>query len=71
MFAASINIHFSIFDSELFRKMQSTCALPIKTVQWTRGGEIDANSAVSRNVSLWEWSKKVKPTEAFFKAFSG
>lgn len=39
--------------------MQSMCASPIKTVQWTRGGETAASSAVSRNVLQWEWSKKV------------
>lgn len=42
---------FSLFDSELYRKMQSMSALLIKTVPWTRGGETAASSAVSRNVS--------------------
>lgn len=49
----------SLFYSGLYRKMQSMCALPIKTVQWTRGGETAASSAVSKNVWQWGWSKKV------------
>lgn len=47
-------------NSELYRKMQNTCALQIKTARWTRGGGTGASSAVSRNVSSWEWSKKVR-----------
>ncbi len=55
---------FLLFNSELFRKMQSMRVLPIKTVQWTRGGETAASSAVSKNVSQWEWSKKVMQFQA-------
>ncbi len=60
-------IFFSLFDSELYRKTQSMCASPIKTVQWTRGGETAASSAVSRNVSQWEWSKKVMQCQTLLK----
>lgn len=41
--------------------MQSTCALPTKTVQWTRGGGTAASSVAFRSVWQWEWSKKVRP----------
>lgn len=58
---------FSFFDSELYRKMQSMSASPIKTVQWTRGGETVASSAVSRNVLQWEWSKKVMQSQTLLQ----
>lgn len=62
------NVIFSpLFDSELYRKMQSMCASQIKTVQWTRGGETAASSAVSRNVLQWEWSKKVMQCQNLLK----
>lgn len=61
------SIIFFLFDSELYRKTQSTCAWPIKTVRWTRGGGTAASSAVSRNVSQWEWSKKVMQCQALLK----
>lgn len=50
-----------VFDSERSRKMQSMCALPTKTVQWTRGGGTVASSVAFRSVWQWEWSKKVRP----------
>lgn len=58
---------FPLFDSELYRKMQSMCALLTKTAQWTRGGETAASSAVSRNVLQWEWSKKVIQCQTLLK----
>lgn len=44
-----------IFCSAQFRKIPSMFAWQIKTVPWTKGGGIDASSAVSRSVSPWAW----------------
>lgn len=55
----TVNILF-MSDSEQYRKMLNTYALPTKTVQWTRGGETAASSAVFRNVWQWAWLKKVR-----------
>lgn len=64
----TIMVFFPCFCSELYRKMQSMCALLVKTVRWTRGGGTAASSAVSRSASQWEWSKKVIQRQTLLKA---
>ena len=40
---------------ELYRRVLSTSAWQIRTVQWTSGGETAASSVGFRSVSQWGW----------------
>lgn len=62
-------IFYFCFYSVQCKKIPSTFASPTRIVPWTRGGEIDASSAVSRSVSLWAWSGKVSSLQTHSSQF--